>query len=162
MSRDLIEEERQRIENQRLMLGEEGLKILGAQLDHANHMNEAQIPSRIMEGFPIPSVSSISSIEVLTAMNPYYQHTTNIPRNLVQAHVNRDGHVKDIRYFIQYDRKVNFFRNVSYQLLTLIHSRYFKCLCNNISLYEYFNNALSSKALWSSVYGHDFCLSYLP
>jgi Zn-dependent M16 (insulinase) family peptidase len=108
MSKDLIEDERQRIESQRAILGEEGLTILGAKLNHANRMNEAQIPSRIMEGFPIPSVSSISSIEVLTAVNPYYQHTTTIPKNLVQAHVNRDGHVKDIPYFIQYDRKVFF------------------------------------------------------
>lgn len=74
-------------------------------------MNEAQIPSRIMEGFPIPSVSSISSIEVLTAVNPYHYNNNDLPiskklsnNNVVQAHVNRDGHVKDIPYFIQYDR----------------------------------------------------------
>jgi Zn-dependent M16 (insulinase) family peptidase len=107
LSVELIETERKRIENQRAMLGEEGLKILGAKLDHANRMNEAQIPSRIMEGFPIPSVSSISSIEVLTAVNPYYDlPTTKLSNNSVQAHVNRDGHVKDIPYFIQYDRKL--------------------------------------------------------
>lgn len=105
MSTDLILDEQKRTEIQRNMLGVEGLKVLSAKLDHANRMNEAQIPSRIMEGFPIPSVSSISSIEVLTAINPYYQHTTNLPKNRVQAHVNRDGHVKDIPYFIQYDRK---------------------------------------------------------
>jgi hypothetical protein len=146
MSKELIEDERQRIESQRLVLGEDGLKILGAQLDHANRMNEAQIPSRIMEGFPIPSVSSISSIEVLTAINPYYQHTINtIPRNLVQAHVNRDGHMKDIPYFIQYDRKV---LNVSYHSFfgTKKHfpCRYFICFCINICLYEYSINAFSS------------------
>lgn len=87
------------------MLGEEGLKRLASKLDHANRMNEAQIPSRIMDGFPIPSVSSISSIEVLSAINPYYQNTP-LPNTLVQAHINRDGHVKDIPFFIQYDRKV--------------------------------------------------------
>lgn len=105
LSTDLILDERKRTENQRAMLGEEGLKILAAKLDHANRMNEAQIPSRIMEGFPIPSVSSISSIEVLSAINPYYRNTTPLPENPVQAHVNSDGHVKDIPYFIQYDRK---------------------------------------------------------
>ena len=84
-------------------MGEEGLNILAAKLDHANQMNEAQVPSRIMEGFPIPSVSSISSIEVLTAVNPYYGlKTTN---NVLQSHINQDGNVKDIPYFIQYDRK---------------------------------------------------------
>lgn len=105
MSTDLIQDERKRTETQRAMLGEEGLKALSAKLEHANRMNEAQIPSRIMEGFPIPSVSSISSIEVLTAVNPYNQRTSYLPKNRVQAHVSRDGHVKDIPYFIQYDRK---------------------------------------------------------
>jgi hypothetical protein len=78
---------------------------LGAKLNHATRINEAQIPSRIMEGFPIPSVSSISSIEVLTAVNPY--HISNpLPKNIVQSHVSRDGPIKDIPYYIQYDRKV--------------------------------------------------------
>lgn len=77
---------------------------MAAKLDHANRMNEAQIPSRIMESFPIPSVSSISSIEVLTAVNPYYALPSSLPKNPLQTHVNRDGHVKDVPYFIQYDR----------------------------------------------------------
>lgn len=58
-----------------------------------------------MEGFPIPSVSSISSIEVLTAINP--NHASGpLPKNPVQAHVSSNDHVKDIPYYIQYDRKV--------------------------------------------------------
>lgn len=115
MSTDLIQDERKRTEAQRAMLGEEGLKALSAKLEHANRMNEAQIPSRIMEGFPIPSVSSISSIEVLTAVNPYNQRTSHLPKNRVQAHVSRDGHVKDIPYFIQYDRKLTFHVSHFYQ-----------------------------------------------
>ncbi|GAA5808872.1 hypothetical protein MFLAVUS_002271 [Mucor flavus] len=118
LSTDLILDERKRTENQRAMLGEEGLKILAAKLDHANRMNEAQIPSRIMEGFPIPSVSSISSIEVLSAINPYYRNTTPLPENPVQAHVNSDGHVKDIPYFIQYDHISSAFVTISVYMNT--------------------------------------------
>lgn len=112
LSKRLIQEESLRIEAQRACLGEKGLQILGAKINHATRINEAQIPSRIMEAFPIPSVSSISSIEVLTAINPYHACTSSassLPKNLIQAHVNRDGHVKDIPYYIQYDRKVDFF-----------------------------------------------------
>ncbi|KAG2212301.1 hypothetical protein INT47_001660 [Mucor saturninus] len=118
MSTELIQDEQKRTETQRAMLGEEGLKVLGAKLDHANRMNEAQIPSRIMEGFPIPSVSSISSIEVLTAVNPYNQRAVSLPRNRVQAHVSRDGHVKDIPYFIQYDHIPSAFVTISVYMNT--------------------------------------------
>lgn len=108
MSERLIQEENARVEAQRAYLGEEGLQILAAQLDHANRINEAQIPSRVMEGFPIPDVSSISSIEVLTAVNPYchlLDSATKLPKNPVQTHVSRDGPPSDIPFFIQYDGK---------------------------------------------------------
>lgn len=103
MTKRLIEEENLRIEAQKACLGEQGLQILKAKLNHATSINETQIPSKIMESFPIPSVSSISSIEVLSAVNP---PPFDLPLNCVQAHVNRDGHVNDVPYFIQYDRNV--------------------------------------------------------
>lgn len=118
LSLELIENERKRIETQRAILGEKGLKIMAAKLDHANRINEAQIPSRIMESFPIPSVSSISSIEVLTAVNPYYELPTSLPKNLLQTHVNRDGQVKDVPYFIQYDHIPSAFVTISLYMNT--------------------------------------------
>lgn len=163
MSKQLIQEENTRIEAQRAYLGKDGLQLLAAQLNHANRINEAQIPSRIMEGFPIPDVSSISSIEVLTAMNPYYQLDTILPNNLVQEHVSRDGPTSDIPFYIQYDRRSIY----NYSLLFLlflkyyIQIRYFLGICIYFSLHEYFQHALSSKALWSNVHGHYFCFTYL-
>ncbi|KAI9478470.1 MAG: Metalloenzyme, LuxS/M16 peptidase-like protein [Benjaminiella poitrasii] len=120
MAERLAEEEKLRIDAQRACLGEEGLKMLAAQLAHANRINEAQIPSRIMEGFPIPSVSSISSIEVVTATNPYHRpldvlETTD---NLVQMHINSDGHMRDIPYFIQYDHTLTAFVTISVYMNT--------------------------------------------
>ncbi|KAG2207105.1 hypothetical protein INT46_004081 [Mucor plumbeus] len=118
MSKQLIQEENTRIEAQRAYLGEEGLQLLAAQLNHANRINEAQIPSRIMEGFPIPDVSSISSIEVLTAINPYYQLDTILPNNIVQEHVSRDGPTSDIPFYIQYDHISSAFVSISVYMNT--------------------------------------------
>ncbi|EPB86108.1 hypothetical protein HMPREF1544_07096 [Mucor circinelloides 1006PhL] len=121
MSERLIQEENARVEAQRAYLGEEGLQILAAQLDHANRINEAQIPSRVMEGFPIPDVSSISSIEVLTAVNPYchlLDSATKLPKNPVQTHVSRDGPPSDIPFFIQYDDISSAFVSISVYMNT--------------------------------------------
>ncbi|KAI8067714.1 Metalloenzyme, LuxS/M16 peptidase-like protein [Gilbertella persicaria] len=115
LSKHLMEQEAYRIEKQRTCLGEKGLRYLDARLKHATHINETQIPSKIMEGFPIPSVSSISSIHVVTANNPYY---SVLEDNQVQAHINRDGHLKEIPYFIQYDHIPSAFVNISVYLNT--------------------------------------------
>lgn len=155
VAKRLVEEENIRIEAQKACLGDQGLQILKAKLTHATRLNEAQIPSRIMESFPIPSVSSISSIEVLTATNP--PSTTNC----VQDHVNRDGHVNDIPYFIQYDRKKQTFY-CKYCSLTIFVYRYFLSVCDDFYLYEYIIYAVAFKTVWTNVHGHIVCVTYTP
>jgi Zn-dependent M16 (insulinase) family peptidase len=111
MSKELLEDERIRVEAQHSALGENGLKLLAEKLEHATRINESQIPSRIMDGFPIPSVSSISSIDVQTAINPYHK-ISELPNNTVQSYISNDGHAKDVPYFIQFDR--NYRRKMHY------------------------------------------------
>ncbi|CAO3700145.1 unnamed protein product [Rhizopus microsporus] len=116
MSQELADTEKERIHQQRARLGKKGLNNLKKKLQRAIRMNEAQIPARIMETFPIPSVSSISSIEVLTAINPY--HKDYIYHNSIQEYINQDGQEDDIPYFIQYDHIFSAFVSLSVYLDT--------------------------------------------
>ncbi|ORE01778.1 hypothetical protein BCV72DRAFT_235791 [Rhizopus microsporus var. microsporus] len=116
MSQELTDTEKERIHQQRARLGKNGLSNLKKKLQRAIRMNEAQIPARIMETFPIPSVSSISSIDVLTAINPY--HKDGVYYNNIQEYINQDGQQDDIPYFIQYDHISSAFVSLSVYLDT--------------------------------------------
>lgn len=63
------EDEENRIEKQREDLGEEKLEELQKKLDDAMAKNDAPIPNELLEGFKIPSVSTIKFIDVVTARN---------------------------------------------------------------------------------------------
>ncbi|KAI8366274.1 Metalloenzyme, LuxS/M16 peptidase-like protein [Choanephora cucurbitarum] len=117
LSKSISQKEKHRIEKQRALLGEENLHNLGRKLECAMHANGMRIPSKIMEGFPIPDASSIPSIDVVTALNPYHEEHS-LYQNVVQDHINKDGHSTNIPFFIQYDHIQSAFINLSVYMNT--------------------------------------------
>ncbi|KAI8993250.1 Metalloenzyme, LuxS/M16 peptidase-like protein [Pilobolus umbonatus] len=112
----IMEDETIRLDKQRISLGIDDIVVDHVQLQSMDN-SKSQIPSRIMENFPIPSVSSISSIDVSTAVNPYYlKQATN--SNDIQLHINNDGDMNDIPYFIQYDQISSAFITLSVYMNT--------------------------------------------
>jgi Zn-dependent M16 (insulinase) family peptidase len=95
------EDEENRIEKQREDLGEEKLDQLQKKLDDAMAKNDAPIPNELLEGFKIPSASSIKFINVVTARN-----NDKSLSNEVQDYVNKDDSA-DVPLFIQFDRKLS-------------------------------------------------------
>lgn len=91
------EDEENRIEKQREDLGEEKLDQLEKKLKDAMEKNDMPIPTELLEGFKIPSVSTIKFMNVITARN-----NDKDLANEVQEHVNKDDSA-DIPLFIQYD-----------------------------------------------------------
>lgn len=63
------EDEENRIEKQREDLGEEKLDQLEKKLKDAMEKNDMPIPTELLEGFEIPSVSTIKFMNVITARN---------------------------------------------------------------------------------------------
>ncbi|CAG8661582.1 2974_t:CDS:10, partial [Gigaspora rosea] len=68
-AKKLIDDEHKRVEKQRETLGPEKLKELEKQLEKAKELNELPIPPQIIENFPVPSVESITFINVITGRN---------------------------------------------------------------------------------------------
>ena len=62
-------EEKERIEEQRTQLGEEGLKEREATLEKAKTEHEAEIPIEFLKSLPIPDPSKIAMHECLTTQN---------------------------------------------------------------------------------------------
>ncbi|GES88292.1 metalloenzyme, LuxS/M16 peptidase-like protein [Rhizophagus clarus] len=109
----LREQEEKRIEKQRETLGTEKLKELENRLEEAKKLNDAPIPSRIIENFPVPSVDSIPFIKVITGRNK----SEGKYKNLVQEHLDHDSKI-DIPYFIQYDHINSAFVTISLYIVT--------------------------------------------
>lgn len=68
-SKQQTEEETNRLEKQRIGLGENRLEILQWKLDDALATNNAPIPKELLESFKIPPASTIQFINVVTARN---------------------------------------------------------------------------------------------
>ncbi|KAI8097852.1 Metalloenzyme, LuxS/M16 peptidase-like protein [Gilbertella persicaria] len=101
------EEETNRIEKQRSELGEEKLAELQKKLDDAMAKNDYPVPKEILEGFKIPSASTIEFINVITARN-----NDKTLSNEVQDHINQDNST-DVPLFIQYDHVKSHFVKLS-------------------------------------------------
>ncbi|CAG8730614.1 14895_t:CDS:10, partial [Racocetra persica] len=109
----LLNDELQRIEKQRETLGPEKLKELEKKLENANKTNNQPIPHKIIENFPVPSVESITFINVITGRNK----SEGTFKNIVQDHLDSDNLV-DIPYFIQFDHINSAFITISVYITT--------------------------------------------
>ncbi|KAK4519276.1 uncharacterized protein ATC70_009508 [Mucor velutinosus] len=101
------EEETSRIEKQRADLGEERLEQLQHKLDDAMAKNDVPVPKELLEGFRIPSASSIKFINVVTARNNDKEIS-----NEVQTYINQDNSA-DVPLFIQFDHVKSHFVKLS-------------------------------------------------
>ncbi|KAI8644434.1 Metalloenzyme, LuxS/M16 peptidase-like protein [Parasitella parasitica] len=106
------QEEINRIERQRADLGEEKLKQLQKKLDDAMAKNDTPVPKELLEGFKIPSASSIKFINVTTARNNDEEIS-----NQVQQYINEDNSA-DIPLFIQFDHVKSHFIKLSAHIST--------------------------------------------
>lgn len=97
------QDEEERIEKQIEGLGQEKLDELQNKLDDAMAKNDVPVPKELLEGFKIPSASTIKFINVVTARN----NDTSL-LNPVQEYVNKDDGA-DVPLFIQFDRKLFLF-----------------------------------------------------
>ncbi|ORX55668.1 hypothetical protein DM01DRAFT_1335062 [Hesseltinella vesiculosa] len=104
----LMEEEQQRVEQQRQDLGPAKLEQLQTDLESAMTKNAMEMPDDILENFTIPAVSTINFINVISARNNGPVETDNP----VQLHVNRDN-ASHIPMFIQYDHVRSRFVKIS-------------------------------------------------
>ncbi|RIA89814.1 Metalloenzyme, LuxS/M16 peptidase-like protein [Glomus cerebriforme] len=109
----LNKQEEERIEKQRETLGEARLKELETHLEEAKKLNDAPIPSHIIENFHIPSVDSIPFINVITGRNK----SEGKFKNSVQEYLDHDSKI-DIPYFIQYDHINSAFITISLYITT--------------------------------------------
>ena len=66
LSKRNAEEEKQRLADQKAALGEEKLAALQARLDAAVAANEREIPEEVQTCVPIPSISKVRTIPVLS------------------------------------------------------------------------------------------------
>ncbi|CAG8713079.1 25810_t:CDS:10 [Gigaspora margarita] len=112
-SKKLIDDELKRVEKQRETLGPEKLKELEKQLGKAKELNESPIPPQIIENFPVPSVESITFINVITGRNKSEEKY----KNIVQDYLDRDN-LADIPYFIQFDHINSAFVTISIHITT--------------------------------------------
>ncbi|GAA5806689.1 hypothetical protein MFLAVUS_000037 [Mucor flavus] len=101
------EDEENRVEKQREDLGPEKLDQLQKKLDDAMATNDAPIPNELLEGFEIPSASTIKFIDVVTARN----NDTSLS-NQVQEYINKDNEA-NVPLFIQFDHIKSHFVKVS-------------------------------------------------
>ncbi|GAA5796832.1 hypothetical protein HPULCUR_002210 [Helicostylum pulchrum] len=101
------EDEETRVEKQCEDLGPEKLNQLQKKLDDAMAKNDAPIPNELLEGFKIPSASTIKFIDVVTARN----NDTSLS-NGVQEYINKDNEA-DVPLFIQFDHIKSHFVKVS-------------------------------------------------
>ena len=69
-AKQLEEEEEARVEARVKELGEQGLEELQRALDEAVEANETPVPDEVLEAFQVPSVDSISFINMSTAVFP--------------------------------------------------------------------------------------------
>jgi Zn-dependent M16 (insulinase) family peptidase len=70
LAHDLQKEETERVKKQLLDYGPNYLQVLTTELETASKQNEVEIPYHVMDSFPVPNASDISSIDVITARNP--------------------------------------------------------------------------------------------
>ncbi|KAG2229893.1 Metalloenzyme, LuxS/M16 peptidase-like protein [Thamnidium elegans] len=101
------EDEENRVEKQREDLGPQKLDQLQKELDDAMAKNDAPIPNELLEGFKIPSASTIKFIDVITARN----NDTSLS-NQVQEYINKDNEA-DVPLFIQFDHIKSHFVKIS-------------------------------------------------
>ncbi|KAI8335048.1 Metalloenzyme, LuxS/M16 peptidase-like protein [Chlamydoabsidia padenii] len=116
LAHDLQKEETDRVKKQLLDHGPAQLQALAAQLDCANKQNEVEIPCHVMDSFPVPNASDISSIDVITARNPSPLPYKTQFRNELQAYIDKDK--ANIPYFIQFDQIQSAFTTISVYLNT--------------------------------------------
>lgn len=69
-AKKLQEDESQRLDAQRADLGEEKLKVLQKELEHALAENDVEIPPELLRQFPVPSYANIELPMVVTAQHP--------------------------------------------------------------------------------------------
>ncbi|KAG0191477.1 hypothetical protein DFQ28_011725 [Apophysomyces sp. BC1034] len=111
LAEQLIKEERERVEKQRVDLGEKKLAELQQQLEEAMAANDVSLPNEVLDNFQIPPVSSIDFINVLSATSNGNE-TTLTAKNIVQEHVDRDNKA-DVPLFIQFDNIKSQFVKIS-------------------------------------------------
>ncbi|CAO3593296.1 unnamed protein product [Absidia cylindrospora] len=116
MAQELQVEEQARLKKQQLDYGPEQLQAFATQLENANQQNEMEIPHHVLDSFPIPNASDISSIDVITARNPTPPSHMVQFRNELQTYVDMDN--IDIPYSIQYDQIQSAFTTISVYLNT--------------------------------------------
>ncbi|KAI8067548.1 Metalloenzyme, LuxS/M16 peptidase-like protein [Gongronella butleri] len=100
MAQELQDNEKERVTLQKQSLGKAKLAQLKQQLETANAQNELEIPSQLLTSFEIPDVTSISSIEVVSAQSMPH-HVPSPYSNALQNHIDADP--SDVANFIHFD-----------------------------------------------------------
>lgn len=106
MADRLEQDEKQRIQDQRDQLGDEGLARVEKILENAIKDHDKEIPTEILTSFPVPDVKSISWIPVQSLQQPG-KGKGRAPRRdqtgnaALVKHVESDG--PPLPFFVQYD-----------------------------------------------------------
>ncbi|KAJ2964301.1 hypothetical protein NQZ79_g838 [Umbelopsis isabellina] len=109
----LLKDESERIKKQCVRLGETKLAELEQKLEECKHENEVPVPPEVVNDVPIPSVSSIDFIEVLTAREP----DDGLFKNKVMDHVKKDEAV-NLPFPVQFDHINSSFIELSVYIST--------------------------------------------
>eukprot|EP00795_Rhopilema_esculentum_P010837 gene10837-19653_t len=83
--KEMAEEEKQRIEEQRKLLGEDGLSEKEDELENATDENEVEPPPNLVSSMKVPSTDSIPFHAIRTATNT--RKTENSPAKVPKFHV---------------------------------------------------------------------------
>eukprot|EP00127_Corallochytrium_limacisporum_P001438 Clim_evm60s55 gene=Clim_evmTU60s55 len=105
-SKKLNKEEEERIERQKVELGEDGLKKKASELEAAEEANDVDVPDEIMKSFQTPGTDGIAFIPITT-----YQNTTpvkeangdNNATSLILRKEDDDIVSRPLPFFLQFD-----------------------------------------------------------
>ncbi len=115
LSARLKSEEKARIEEQKKLLGDEGLKRLEKKLADAKAANDIEIPRSLLESFKIPSPDSIHFINCTTARAGLARKMGSLD-NPIQRIVDRDG--PDVPLFLHFEHMPTNFIHINLLLNT--------------------------------------------
>ncbi|ORX60422.1 hypothetical protein DM01DRAFT_1316969 [Hesseltinella vesiculosa] len=115
MAKELHQKEEARLAQQKEHLGPAKLNELARQLEAANQQNEQAIPSQLLTSFAIPDVSSIATIDVMSAQC-FPLPSPSPLTNTLQTRL--DAEQTDVPCFIQFDHVRSPFVTLSVYLNT--------------------------------------------
>ena len=104
MAKRLEEDEKVRIEGQKKLLGEDGLKKAEQALEEAKKEHEKEIPTKILTDFPVPSVKSIAWIPVQSLQEVGTNRSKTVEQrnnDELARYVQADG--SSLPFFVQYE-----------------------------------------------------------